>query len=279
MVAAAYDPGAALIYRPDTPHPPLTPTSQETARNPSSSKIGAAAYTNTLNNFGCKDRVTNYPEAGCAAWTPGSSTVDMMVAAWNNDLQAYDCSQVDPRFRRGTCCSDPFVLSTLSKVCKRLERTLQRNRWIRDQTICCSEVLPYSPSTPNSTSNQPANGNHPVKLSNFPTPSDNLTCNSSTCYKSQWYFSSRVQLPSPTLSATLAVKTGSRITRKLAVQHRRLVMVAAWNNNIHAYDCSQVDPRFRRGTCCSDPSNLDYQISVDLWKQDCREIDGSEIKP
>ncbi|KAI9605606.1 hypothetical protein KEM48_002060 [Puccinia striiformis f. sp. tritici PST-130] len=62
---------------------------------------GAAAYTNTLNNFGCKDRVTNYPEAGCAAWTPGSSTVDMMVAAWNNDLQAYDCSQVDPRFRRG----------------------------------------------------------------------------------------------------------------------------------------------------------------------------------
>ncbi|KAH9453018.1 hypothetical protein PSHT_10015 [Puccinia striiformis] len=94
---------------------------------------GAAAFTNTLSNFGCKDRVANHPEAGCAASTPGSSTVGMMVAAWNN--------------------------------------------------------------------------------------------------------------------------------------------------NIHAYDCSQVDPRFRRGTCCSDPSNLDYQISVDLWKQDCREIDGSEIKP
>ncbi|KAI7949254.1 hypothetical protein MJO28_008075 [Puccinia striiformis f. sp. tritici] len=54
---------------------------------------GAAAFTNTLSNFGCKDRVANHPEAGCAASTPGSSTVGMMVAAWNNNIHAYDCSQ------------------------------------------------------------------------------------------------------------------------------------------------------------------------------------------
>ncbi|KAH9440218.1 hypothetical protein Pst134EA_030299 [Puccinia striiformis f. sp. tritici] len=56
------------------------------------------------------------------------------------------------------------------------------------------------------------------------------------------------------------------------------MMVAPWNDYEGAYDCSQADPSFKRATCCSDPSDLKYQLSIDIWKQKCREIDGSEIK-
>ncbi|KAH9444835.1 hypothetical protein MJO29_012959 [Puccinia striiformis f. sp. tritici] len=68
---------------------------------------GKAAHANTPNNFGCLDKVPNYPVAACVASGPGDNQVKPMVAPWNPDIKAYDCTKADPKSQRASCCPAP----------------------------------------------------------------------------------------------------------------------------------------------------------------------------
>ncbi|KNE95563.1 hypothetical protein PSTG_11167 [Puccinia striiformis f. sp. tritici PST-78] len=78
---------------------------------------GKAAYANTPDNFGCAG-VPDHGAAGCAAYQPEVSGVKMMIAPWNGKVGAYDCTHMDPAFKRASCCADG-----------------DGNRWIRDPEV------------------------------------------------------------------------------------------------------------------------------------------------
>ncbi|POW03612.1 hypothetical protein PSHT_11617 [Puccinia striiformis] len=51
-----------------------------------------------------------------------------------------------------------------------------------------------------------------------------------------------------------------------------------WNLDISAYDCTRADLSCQRPTCCSELIWVQSVLSVGVWKQEWREIDGSEIQ-
>ncbi|POV94246.1 hypothetical protein PSHT_16333 [Puccinia striiformis] len=56
------------------------------------------------------------------------------------------------------------------------------------------------------------------------------------------------------------------------------LMDAPWNLDISAYDCTRADLSCQRPTCCSELIWVQSVLSVGVWKQEWREIDGSEIQ-
>ncbi|KAH9444606.1 hypothetical protein MJO28_013366 [Puccinia striiformis f. sp. tritici] len=75
-----------------------------------------AAFSNKRWNFGCLDRISKHPIAGCVASIASSTDVSPIPAPWNTDIGAYDCrkSKTNPTHHRPTCCSDiSFVLYNL----------------------------------------------------------------------------------------------------------------------------------------------------------------------
>ncbi|POW15513.1 hypothetical protein PSTT_02056 [Puccinia striiformis] len=50
------------------------------------------------------------------------------------------------------------------------------------------------------------------------------------------------------------------------------VIMAPWNPKKSAYDCLLADPE---ASCCAHVTN---DLSLGVWKEKCRNIDGSEIK-
>ncbi|KAH9444834.1 hypothetical protein Pst134EB_025093 [Puccinia striiformis f. sp. tritici] len=57
-----------------------------------------------------------------------------------------------------------------------------------------------------------------------------------------------------------------------------VLMIAPWDPIANAYNCGMAEPRFLRASCCTDLYYVQNELTVPVWKAQCREIDGSEIK-
>ncbi|KAI7945784.1 hypothetical protein MJO29_012172 [Puccinia striiformis f. sp. tritici] len=54
------------------------------------------------------------------------------------------------------------------------------------------------------------------------------------------------------------------------------IMIAPWDNVVGAYDCSNT--QHKKPTCCSNKSDMPATMDNIVWKRNCKEINGADIK-